>query len=155
MEVNVCTMTLTRCVHLYRHLDSFHLLRVENFLGDGCSAPGDPAGQAQGGTLGSFRRFWDNFFFNVCTFLFNILGLTATRTGRAAPAVMTVITPPATVSPPASTPPPDPTTWEIFCKDILFRRHLFSMYLLLRRHIAAPWPLQPCDQSRPCSQRSP
>ena len=55
MEVNVCT-TLTRCVHLYRHLDLLHLLRVEDFLGDGCSAPGDPAGQAQGGTLGSFRR---------------------------------------------------------------------------------------------------
>ena len=49
-------------------------------------------------------------FLNECAFLFNILGLTATRTGRAAPAVMTVITPPATVSPPASTPPPDPTT---------------------------------------------
>ena len=110
MEVNVCTVTLTSCVHLYRHLDLLHLLRVEDFLGDGCSAPGDPTGQAQGGTLGSFRRL-GTIFCNACIFLFNILGLTATRTGRAAPAVMTVITPPATVSPPASTPPPDPTTW--------------------------------------------
>ena len=62
---------------------------------------------------GQFQETWDkaNLFLNACIFLFNILGLTATRTGRAAPAVMTVITPPATVSPPASTPPPDPTTW--------------------------------------------
>ena len=34
-------------MHLDRHLDPFHLLRVEDFLGDGSRASGDPACQTQ------------------------------------------------------------------------------------------------------------
>ena len=39
-------------LHLDRHLDPFHLLRVEDFLGDGRGPSGDPACQTQWGALG-------------------------------------------------------------------------------------------------------
>ena len=39
-------------MHLDRHLDPFHLLRVEDFLGDGRGPSGDPACQTQWGALG-------------------------------------------------------------------------------------------------------